>query len=47
MHQALARYRAASGQDEDPGLRTLPAKLLSRLERQAQAARAAQAAVAP
>jgi predicted outer membrane protein len=47
LGQALALYRAASGQDEDPGLRTLAAELLPRLEQQAQAAGAAQEAVAP
>jgi predicted outer membrane protein len=47
MGQAIALYRAASGQDEDPGLRTLAAELLPRLEQQAQAAGAAQEAVAP
>ena len=47
LDQALALYRAAAGQDEDPGLRTLAGELLPRLEQQVQAARAAQAAALP
>lgn len=47
LDQALALYGEAAGQDEDPGLKALAADLLPRLRQQAEAARAAQQAVAP
>jgi putative membrane protein len=47
LDQALALYGAAAGQEEDPGLKSLAADLLPRLQQQVQVARSAQKAVLP